>query len=130
MRRIIMALCLLAAVRPAFADGNPERLPGLVAELINVKVDAIVTSFDQLTKTAPSEIKSDMNLLNDSLKRARTNVQAGKLPDYGFSSTDQTNLTTAAANVDRFGKDKCGIDFSSNRASMGIPDSDCLVIRS
>ena len=39
-------------IRPAFADGNPERLPGLVAELINAKVDAIVTTGPRATVAA------------------------------------------------------------------------------
>ena len=39
-------------IRPAFADGNPERLPGLIAELINAKVDAIVTTGPRETVAA------------------------------------------------------------------------------
>jgi putative ABC transport system substrate-binding protein len=39
-------------IRPAFADGNPERLPGLVAELINAKVDAIVVTGPRETVAA------------------------------------------------------------------------------
>ena len=39
-------------IRPAFADGNPERLPALVAELIDAKVDAIVTTGPRETVAA------------------------------------------------------------------------------
>jgi putative ABC transport system substrate-binding protein len=39
-------------IRPAFADGNPERLPALVAELINAKVDAIVVTGPRETVAA------------------------------------------------------------------------------
>ena len=39
-------------IRAAFADGNPERLPALVAELINAKVDAIVTTGPRETAAA------------------------------------------------------------------------------
>ena len=37
---------------PAFADGNPERLPALVAELINAEVDVIVTTGPRETVAA------------------------------------------------------------------------------
>jgi len=39
-------------IRPAFADGNPERLPALVAELVSAKVDAIVTTGPRETVAA------------------------------------------------------------------------------
>jgi putative ABC transport system substrate-binding protein len=39
-------------IRPAFADGNPERLPALVAELVGMKVDAIVTTGPRETVAA------------------------------------------------------------------------------
>jgi len=39
-------------IRPAFADGSPERLPALVAELVRAKVDAIVTTGPRETVAA------------------------------------------------------------------------------
>ena len=39
-------------IRPAFADGKADRLPALVADLVNVKVDVIVTSGQRDTTTA------------------------------------------------------------------------------
>lgn len=39
-------------IRPAFADGKPERLPALVAELVSAKVDAIVTTGPRETVAA------------------------------------------------------------------------------
>ena len=39
-------------IRPAFADGNPERLPALVAELVSAKVDTIVTTGPRETVAA------------------------------------------------------------------------------
>jgi putative tryptophan/tyrosine transport system substrate-binding protein len=39
-------------IRPAFADGNPERLPLLIAELVSAKVDAIVTTGPRETVAA------------------------------------------------------------------------------
>jgi hypothetical protein len=83
------------------------------------KVDALLSAFDQLAKSAPDEIKSDMNTLNDALKRERVNVKAGKSPDDGFNASDEEKLTTAAANVEKFTKDKCGIDINSSISSDG-----------
>ncbi len=39
-------------IRPAFADGSPERLPALVAELVRARVDAIVTTGPRETVAA------------------------------------------------------------------------------
>ena len=84
-------------------------------DIINpARVDAIASAFDQLAKSAPTEIKSDMNTLNDAIKRERANVKAGKSPDDGFSGSDNAKLTTASANIEKFAKDKCGLDLNSN----------------
>ena len=53
---------------PAFADGNPERLPALVAELINAKVDVIVTTGPRETvaaKRATASIPIVMTVVPD-----------------------------------------------------------------
>jgi hypothetical protein len=97
------------------------------------RVDTVVNAFDQLTKAAPSEIKSDMNTLNDALKRARTNVKAGKSPDDGLSDADRAKLSTAGDNVERFGKAHCGSDFqlsSSSSSSDFTFDTSSLSSRS
>jgi putative tryptophan/tyrosine transport system substrate-binding protein len=55
-------------IRPAFADGNPERLPALVAELINAKVDVIVTTGPRETvaaKRASASIPIVMTVVPD-----------------------------------------------------------------
>src|SRR5687767_2076704 len=41
-----------------FADGTAERLPGLVAELIHLKVDIIVTGFGTLSALAAKQATS------------------------------------------------------------------------
>ena len=55
-------------IRPAFADGSPERLPALVAELVGAKVDAIVTTGPRETiaaKRATSSIPIVMTVVPD-----------------------------------------------------------------
>jgi hypothetical protein len=78
------------------------------------KVDALLSAFDQLVKSAPSEIKADMNTLNDAIKKERDNVKAGKSPDEGLNASDEAKLTTASNNIEKFAKDKCGIDLNSS----------------
>lgn len=85
------------------------------------RADAVVAAFDAAAKVAPTEIKSDANTLNDAAKRSRDNVKAGRSADAGFSASDTAKITAAAANVERFAEEKCGIvsaggssdDFSS-----------------
>ncbi|MEY2450184.1 MAG: hypothetical protein QOH79_3660 [Acidimicrobiaceae bacterium] len=82
------------------------------------RVDGVINALDQVTKAAPNEIKNDMNTLNDGLKRARSNVKAGKAPDNGFSDADRSKLDTASSNVERFGKANCGPDFQVSSSSV------------
>jgi hypothetical protein len=89
------------------------------------KIDKVVAAFDQLTKSAPSEIKADMNTLNDAIKKIGAAVkQAGNDPSKAFgailaagASLDQAKFTQAQKNVEKFAKDKCGIDLSSSSSS-------------
>ncbi|MEY2458181.1 MAG: hypothetical protein QOG30_11, partial [Acidimicrobiaceae bacterium] len=85
------------------------------------KVDALVSAFDDLAKSAPDEIKSDMDALSNAIKRERDNVKAGKSLDEGFSSSDEARLTTASANINKFAKDKCGIDLNSSSSDASSP---------
>src|SRR5204863_349194 len=84
------------------------------------KLDKLSAAIDQLTKAAPSEIKADMNTLNDAFKKIAAAVkQSSNASDptaaFGVIATlDQAKITTAGENVQKFGKDKCGIDFSSS----------------
>ena len=86
------------------------------------KIDKALAAFDQLTKSAPSEIKNDMNTLNDAIKKIGAAVKAaGNDPSKAFgailaasASLDQNKLTAAQQNIEKFSKDKCGIDFSSS----------------
>src|SRR5216683_2472114 len=55
-------------IRPAFADGSPERLPALVAELVRAKVDAIVTTGPRETWR---ELEGAGRLLGITLSLAR-----------------------------------------------------------
>jgi hypothetical protein len=82
-------------VRLALAEGRPERLPGLVADLIQAKVDVIVTTSTQETlaaKRATSTIPIVMTLAPDpveqglvaSLARPGGNVTGLKPADGDF----------------------------------------------
>jgi hypothetical protein len=95
------------------------------------KLDKIATAFDQLTKSAPSEIKTDMNTLNDAIKKIVAAVKAaGNDPSKAFgailaasASFDQAKVTQASNNVDKFAKDKCGVDLSSSSSDASSPFS-------
>ncbi|HEX2650258.1 MAG TPA: ABC transporter substrate-binding protein [Burkholderiales bacterium] len=55
-------------IHPAFCDGRPERLPGLIAELMKAKVDVmVVTGAREIaaTRKATSSIPIVMTLAND-----------------------------------------------------------------
>lgn len=81
------------------------------------KVDAFASAFDSIAKSAPDEIKADMDTLNNAVQRERANVKAGKSPDDGFSATENAKLTTSSTNVEKFVKAKCGIDLGSGTDS-------------
>ncbi|HZO41058.1 MAG TPA: ABC transporter substrate binding protein, partial [Methylomirabilota bacterium] len=59
-------------VKLGLAEGRPERLPGLVAELLHAKVDVIVTTSTQETeaaKKATSTIPIVMTLAPDPVEK-------------------------------------------------------------
>jgi putative ABC transport system substrate-binding protein len=79
-------------VRLAFAEGNPQRLPGLVAELIQAKVDVIVTTSTLETlaaKKATSTIPIVMTLVPDP-------VEQGLVASLARPGNNVTGLTTMA----------------------------------
>ena len=86
------------------------------------KVDNVVAAFDQLAKTAPSEIKADMDTLNDAFKKIGAAAkEAGDDPAKVFSAVfaataalDQEKIDKAYQNLEKFAKDKCGLDISSS----------------
>ncbi len=60
------------AVKMGLAEGRPERLPGLIAELLHAKVDVIVTTSTHETQaamTATSTIPIVMTLAPDPVER-------------------------------------------------------------
>ena len=76
----------------AAAEGKPERLPGLVAELIQAKVDVIVTTSTQETlaaKKATSTIPIVMTLVPDP-------VEQGLVASLARPGNNVTGLTTMA----------------------------------
>jgi putative ABC transport system substrate-binding protein len=76
----------------AAAEGKPERLPGLVAELIQAKVDLIVTTSTQetlATKKATSTIPIVMTLVPDP-------VEQGLVASLARPGNNVTGLTTLA----------------------------------
>jgi hypothetical protein len=89
------------------------------------KIDAAVAKFDELAKTAPSEIKNDMNTLVDAIKKISAAVKAaGNDPSKQFGAVfgalaqlDQKKLDEAGKNIEKFGKEKCGPDFSFSSSS-------------
>jgi ABC-type uncharacterized transport system substrate-binding protein len=79
-------------VRLALAEGKPERLPGLVAELIQAKVDVIVTTSTLETraaKKATSTIPIVMTLVPDP-------VEQGLVASLARPGNNVTGLTTMA----------------------------------
>jgi len=98
-------------------------------------VDKALAAFDQLTKSAPSEIKADMNTLNDAVKKIGGAVKSAG-SDQGkqatavlsvFGQLDQAKLEAAGKHLDDFGKKNCGADFSF---SEGSDDSSSLTFSS
>ncbi|MEY2431442.1 MAG: hypothetical protein QOC92_1167 [Acidimicrobiaceae bacterium] len=96
------------------------------------KIDSALAKFDDLAKTAPSEIKNDMNTLVDAVKKIAGAVKAaGNDPSKQFGAVfgaiaqlDQKKLEQATKNIETFGKTKCGADFSlSDSSSSSSSDS-------
>jgi len=91
-------------------------------------------AFDELEAKAPSEIKSDMQTVNKALKAlssaaeqfsdAQSNGDFSKLSDLEQSFSDQNSgFEKASENVDKYAKDKCGIDLNSDSSSSSSRSS-------
>jgi putative ABC transport system substrate-binding protein len=79
-------------VHLAFAEGKPERLPGLVAELMQANVDVIVTTSTQETltaKKATTQVPIVMTLAPDP-------VEQGLVASLARPGNNVTGLTTMA----------------------------------
>jgi hypothetical protein len=85
------------------------------------RIDKALAAIDVLTRSAPTEIKDDMNTLNDAIKKiasALKSVNGDPNKALGAilaasASLDQNKIEQAGKHVDQFAKDKCGVDFSS-----------------
>ena len=95
------------------------------------QVDKAIAAFDQLVKASPSQIKGDMQTLQEALNKIGSAVKAaGNEPDKQFAAVlaaaaglDQKKLDQAGKNVDNFGKQNCGPDFSFSNSSTSDTDS-------
>jgi hypothetical protein len=77
-------------------------------------VDKVVSAFSKLASDAPSEIKSDMNLALDGIKKASAAVKAGKSPDSALSKSDQDKFNAATERINTFAKAKCGFSLNGS----------------
>jgi hypothetical protein len=85
-------------------------------------------AFDDLANKAPSEIKGDMQTVSKAVKSAFSSAsefssaaQAGdssKLSDLDRQFSDQNKgIDQAEKNVEKYAKDKCGVDLSSSSST-------------
>ena len=96
------------------------------------QLDRVAASFDRLEKAAPAEIKNDVKTLNDAIKKILGAVKsAGNDKSKQFSemlgvlgTLDQGKLDQATKNIEKFGKEKCGADFSFSNSDSSSSDSD------
>lgn len=97
-------------------------------------LSVITTAFDELEKKAPSEIKGDMQTLTKALKAlsdaeddfsaAQSSADFNKLSDLEQSFSDQNKgFEKASANVEKYAKEKCGIDLNSDGSSSSQSSS-------
>jgi len=91
-------------------------------------------AFEDLTKKAPSEIKGDMQTLTNALKSvfaatdelssAAKSSDLSKLSDLERQFSDQSKgLDQAEKNVEKYAKDKCGVDLTSSSTSSSSTES-------
>jgi len=79
-------------VRGAFAEGNDDRLPGLVADLVRAKVDVIVTTATQETMAA----KQGTSTIPIVMTVAPDPVEQGLVMSLGHPGGNVTGLTSMA----------------------------------
>jgi hypothetical protein len=105
------------------------------SDLNNSQSLAVVTAaFNDLKNKAPAEIKDDMNTLANAVKDLGSITKAfssaaktGNFSDLSSvekSFSDQhKGLDQAAKNVEKYAKDKCGVDLSSDTSSSSSSSS-------
>jgi ABC-type uncharacterized transport system substrate-binding protein len=92
------------AIEYRWAEGNAERLPALAAELVTLKVDAIVTAGTPAVKAA-KEATTTIPLggewvgpgMPDDISRSQLRRTAGMCFDFGTNHYAETTCTSAAA---------------------------------
>ena|GEM_PF-2767449 len=91
-------------------------------------IETVGKVVDDLAKKAPAEIKQDMLTINDAVKQLISvmpdltkAIQSGdfaKAESIGSEFSDKAgDLDKASKNVEKFAKDKCGVDLSSGTSS-------------
>jgi putative ABC transport system substrate-binding protein len=108
-------------VRLAFAEGRPERLPSLIADLIDAKVDVIVTTATQETmaaKRATSTIPIVMTVAPDP-------VEQGLVASLAHPGGNVTGLTSMAPGTSQKLVEllREAVPAASRFAVVGTPDS-------
>jgi hypothetical protein len=89
------------------------------------ELDKLASAVDQLQKSAPKEIKSDAQVVNEFIKvlvpklKAAGNDSDKSIKALGDASSavGAQRLQTAEQNVQKFGEDKCGVDLQLARSS-------------
>ncbi len=98
-----------------FNSGNADALTD------ETKFNAAVKIIDTLNSKAPSEIKSDMQTLDNAvhdLQKAESSSDFAKIASIGSQFSDQNGkIEQASKNVEKFAKDKCGVSLSSDTSS-------------
>ena len=95
---------------------------------------AALAAFNDLVKKAPSEIKGDMQKLADGLKQLETVSSSlesafskGDFEKASSIEASASNLSSdfekASKNVEKFAKDKCGIDLTSGSSDSSSSSS-------
>jgi hypothetical protein len=88
-----------------------------------------LAALSDLTNKAPSEIKSDMAAITAAVKAEQSFASlASADPSKSDSlesqfSSQSASLATASANIEKFAKDKCGIDLNSTASSSSSSTS-------
>ena len=91
-------------------------------------------AFDDLAKKAPSEIKGDMQTVANGVKSAFSAADQfssaakssdfSKLSDLDKQFSDQNKgIDQAEQNIEKYAKDKCGVDLSSSSTSSSSTES-------
>ena len=113
----------------AFSDLSDQ------SDLTNSQSQSIAqAAFDDLAKKAPSEIKGDMQTVANGVKSAFSAADQfssaakssdfSKLSDLDKQFSDQNKgIDQAEQNIEKYAKDKCGVDLSSSSTSSSSTES-------